>query len=117
MLVDLRSDVPNVLSHSHAYRKESRNTTAQHRKRHAHETVSRLLQGVSADNTKDADWELKVGAMLENTVMHEVGHGLGLRHNFRGSAGTSVECLRNASCTAANGTSISVMDYVPVNIF
>ena len=32
--------------------------------------------------------------------MHEVGHTLGLRHNFRGSAGASAAQLANRGWTA-----------------
>jgi len=53
---------------------------------------------------------------LKSVVMHEVGHTLGLRHNFKGSMGVSWECTRNASCTKEHGLSSSVMDYLPMNI-
>ena len=45
--------------------------------------------------------------------MHEVGHTLGLRHNFRGSAGASAAQLANRSWTASHGFGVSVMDYSP----
>lgn len=43
-----------------------------------------------------------IGQAIKALVMHEVGHTLGLRHNFRGSAGA-----------AADGIGVSVMDYSP----
>ena len=54
-----------------------------------------------------------VGQALKALVMHEVGHTLGLRHNFRGSAGASAAQLANRGWTAAHGLGVSVMDYNP----
>ena len=49
-------------------------------------------------------------------VMHEVGHTLGLRHNFRSSASTPMDQLHNAEFTRENGIYSSVMDYPTVNL-
>ncbi|HXF96111.1 MAG TPA: zinc-dependent metalloprotease, partial [Gemmatimonadales bacterium] len=54
-----------------------------------------------------------VGQALKELVMHEVGHTLGLRHNFRGTATIPRERLTDRAFTAAHGTSGSVMDYNP----
>jgi hypothetical protein len=54
-----------------------------------------------------------VGQALKALVMHEVGHTLGLRHNFRGSAGASAAQLANKGWTASHGFGVSVMDYNP----
>jgi hypothetical protein len=54
-----------------------------------------------------------VGQALKALVMHEVGHTLGLRHNFRGSAGISAEQLSDRDHTAEHGVGVSVMDYNP----
>ncbi len=54
-----------------------------------------------------------VGQALKALVMHEVGHTLGLRHNFRGSAGANAAQLANRSWTASHGLGVSVMDYSP----
>jgi hypothetical protein len=54
-----------------------------------------------------------VGQALKALVMHEVGHTLGLRHNFRGSAGASAAQLANRGWTASHGFGVSVMDYSP----
>ncbi|GMF16889.1 unnamed protein product [Phytophthora fragariaefolia] len=50
-------------------------------------------------------------------IMHEVGHTLGLRHNFAGSTAYSRDQLRNTSFVAEHGLSTSIMDYLPANIF
>jgi hypothetical protein len=54
-----------------------------------------------------------IGEALKALVMHEVGHTLGLRHNFRGSAGISAERLSDRDHTAVHGHGVSVMDYSP----
>ena len=53
---------------------------------------------------------------LKDVVMHEVGHTLGLRHNFRASTVYSVKQLDDPVFTAANGIAGSVMEYNAVNI-
>jgi len=57
-----------------------------------------------------------IGEALKELIMHEVGHTLGLRHNFKGSSGTAVAQLQDTVFTRKNGLSLSVMDYTPVNI-
>jgi hypothetical protein len=47
-------------------------------------------------------------------VAHEVGHTLGLRHNFRGSSILKPNELNDAEKTGRIGQSASVMDYNPV---
>jgi hypothetical protein len=54
-----------------------------------------------------------IGQALKALVMHEIGHTLGLRHNFRGSAGISATQLSDPGYTGRNGLGVSVMDYMP----
>jgi hypothetical protein len=54
-----------------------------------------------------------IGQALKALVMHEVGHTLGLRHNFRGSAGITSEALSDRAHTGRYGLGVSVMDYAP----
>jgi hypothetical protein len=54
-----------------------------------------------------------VGQALKALIMHEVGHTLGLRHNFRGSAGATAGQLASRSWTSSHGLGVSVMDYSP----
>jgi len=49
-------------------------------------------------------------------TMHEVGHTLGLRHNFRSSVDTPMDKLHDTEWTAENGVFSSVMDYPSPNI-
>lgn len=57
-----------------------------------------------------------VAAALKAVVMHEVGHTLGLRHNFRGSTVYSLAQIQDPAFTREHGISGSVMDYNPLNI-
>jgi len=49
-------------------------------------------------------------------TMHEVGHTLGLRHNFRSSSDTPLDRLHDAQWAAERGVFSSVMEYPSVNI-
>jgi Met-zincin/Domain of unknown function (DUF5117) len=54
-----------------------------------------------------------IGQAIKELVMHEFGHTLGLRHNFRGTSAIPAAKLGDRSYTATHGTSASVMDYNP----
>ncbi|MDX1672098.1 MAG: zinc-dependent metalloprotease [Balneolaceae bacterium] len=49
-------------------------------------------------------------------TMHEVGHTLGLRHNFRSSADTPLDRLHDKQWTRQNGVFGSVMEYPTPNV-
>lgn len=53
---------------------------------------------------------------VKETTMHEVGHTLGLRHNFKASTMLKNEQLHDPTITRKQGLSGSVMDYHPVNV-
>ena len=53
---------------------------------------------------------------LKDSVMHEVGHTLGLRHNFRASTVYTQAQLDDPQFTKTHGVSGSVMEYNAVNI-
>lgn len=56
-----------------------------------------------------------IGPLLRDVTMHEVGHTLGLRHNFKAS---SVYTLEQINSEAFKGRPIagSIMEYAPLNI-
>ncbi|WNZ44815.1 zinc-dependent metalloprotease [Leptolyngbya boryana CZ1] len=53
---------------------------------------------------------------MRELIAHEVGHTLGLRHNFHASAMLKPEELNNPAITQQRGLTASVMDYAPVNL-
>jgi hypothetical protein len=53
---------------------------------------------------------------IKDTVMHEVGHALGLRHNFRASRVYSETQLSDPDFTRSHGTTGSVMEYNAINL-
>ena len=53
---------------------------------------------------------------LKDVVTHEVGHTLGLAHNFRASTIYTLGQLENAEFTKVNGIAGSIMDYSALNI-
>ncbi len=57
-----------------------------------------------------------VGQLVEWVVLHELGHDIGLDHNFHASAATPISRLHDRSWTDAHGLAASVMDYLPINL-
>jgi hypothetical protein len=55
-----------------------------------------------------------LGEVIKETVMHEVGHTLGLRHNFKGSSWRTLAEINSSE--KPGDVSGSVMDYNPLNI-
>jgi hypothetical protein len=56
-----------------------------------------------------------MGELIRFVSSHEVGHTLGLRHNFGSSATVPVEKLRDKKWVEANGHTPSIMDYARFN--
>ncbi len=88
----------------------------------AHElSLAGLLEMVQGDAAKGGapkaakgDFpEEFIGAIIKEVVMHEVGHTLGLRHNFKASTWLTLKEINAVKGTATVG---SVMDYNPVNV-
>lgn len=57
-----------------------------------------------------------INQYLRLIIAHEVGHTLGLRHNFRGSTLLPPQEMNNTEITKTKGLTTSVMDYIPPNI-
>jgi len=75
-----------------------------------------LLAGLGViDGTKPMP-EAYLGDAIRDLVMHEVGHTLGLRHNFKSSSAVPYDRLNDKEFTRQNGMATSVMDYLAVNI-
>ena len=56
-----------------------------------------------------------MGELLRYVVRHEIGHALGLRHNFKASSAVTVKQLRDPQWTSIWGTSASTMSYARFN--
>jgi len=71
-------------------------------------------RGDIAPDSPEAD--AFVQAVIKDTIMHEVGHTLGLKHNFKASTTISQAQLKDKAWTEAHGVSGSVMDYNAYNL-
>ena len=75
-----------------------------------------LLAMRAGDAMDPKESERIVHAVLKDVVTHEVGHTLGLRHNFRASTIYTQKQISDPAFTRANGLTGSVMDYNAFNI-
>lgn len=76
-----------------------------------------MTQGAAVDpraRKNKFDDEL-MGDLIRFVSSHEVGHTIGLRHNFGSSSTIPVENLRNPAWIAAHGHTPSIMDYARFN--
>jgi len=109
------------------YRAEQRRIPAYMRDSHSYRCSCNMLGGMSRQlalgsavmasrKRSDAEMEKLVMQGMKEVAMHEVGHTLGLSHNFKASTLYSLKDMNDASKTAETGIGASVMDYNPVNI-
>ncbi|MCF2148313.1 zinc-dependent metalloprotease [Desmonostoc muscorum LEGE 12446] len=76
-----------------------------------------LAMSLLPDNMPNQDQVKEyINQYLRLIIAHEVGHTLGLRHNFRGSTLLPPEEMNNTEITKTKGLTSSVMDYIPPNI-
>ncbi|HUQ27928.1 MAG TPA: zinc-dependent metalloprotease [Usitatibacter sp.] len=78
--------------------------------------ASGLLEARGDLDPTGPEAEAIVKATLKDVITHEVGHTLGLRHNFRASTIYTEQQLANPEFTRKNGLGGSVMDYNAWNI-
>ena len=86
---------------------------------HAHSELSLGLMALAARFDQKPGDKLPDELLLQAIkyiTMHEVGHTLGLRHNFKESSMLTHDQLNNTDITRKQGLVGSVMDYVPVNL-
>ena len=102
--------------HAPARRRRASATTSDE----AGEQMSYALDVLEARGDLDPDSpeaQQFVRDYLKDVTMHEVGHTLGLRHNFRASrAYTDAAARRPGVHRARNGITGSVMEYAPINL-
>ncbi len=58
-----------------------------------------------------------MGKLAGTVLTHEVGHTLGLMHNYMGSTIYPVDSLRNKNFIRKNGLGASIMDYQRLTIW
>jgi hypothetical protein len=75
-----------------------------------------LLEARGEFDPEGPDADRIVAEFLKDVTMHEVGHTLGLRHNFRASIVATQQQLRDRAWAEKNGLTGSVMEYTPVNL-
>ena len=61
--------------------------------------------------------ERYLGLVLKEVVAHEVGHTLGLRHNFKASSWLSLDEVKERQAEGEKPLVASVMDYNPIVLF
>ncbi|MDG2150091.1 MAG: zinc-dependent metalloprotease [Planctomycetota bacterium] len=71
-----------------------------------------MLDVVAPEKTRDEFLQ----DMIQEVTAHEIGHTLGLRHNFKASTWKNMEELEDAEATMEYGTAGSFMDYPAVII-
>ncbi|MEJ5999044.1 zinc-dependent metalloprotease [Paucibacter soli] len=89
---------------------------------YAHEAAAEMgfamdvleARGEIAPDSPEA--EAFVQARIKDVIMHEVGHTLGLKHNFKASTTVTQAQLSDKAYTEAKGISGSVMDYNAYNL-
>ncbi|MFE4106571.1 zinc-dependent metalloprotease [Almyronema epifaneia] len=74
------------------------------------------LATLQLGSTDRLDLDTYIYQYLRALTAHEVGHTLGLRHNFRGSLMLSPAELHDPSITRSRGLVSSLMDYFPINL-
>ena len=72
-------------------------------------------EGSSGDSI-DGIPEWFLGPVLSELVSHEVGHTLGLRHNFKSSSIYTLEQINSPEVKGKKPFAGSVMDYLPINV-
>jgi hypothetical protein len=75
-----------------------------------------LLEAREEIGPDSPEAEAFVKRAIKGTIMHEVGHVLGLKHNFKGSTTVTAAQLQDRAYTETHGLGNSVMEYVPVNL-
>lgn len=86
-----------------------------HRNRLAGQAILRTMRTSRFDN-EEIEMEELIRQALVDLILHEIGHTIGLNHNFRASHLYNREQIHDKELTAKTGVISSVMDYAPINL-
>ncbi len=75
-----------------------------------------LALGGAAKPLVPEEFKKLVQQVVKFAAIHEVGHTLGLRHNFKASGLYTLEEINTPEKTKDTGLGASVMDYYPINL-
>ncbi len=73
-------------------------------------------EAAPGDQMIDGIPEAFIGPLLADLTVHEVGHTLGLRHNFKGSSIYTYAEINSDAVKGKKPFASSVMDYIPINV-
>ena len=84
----------------------------------AQECTAGILEMLAQGKIKDIEDvpEEYIYDALKSLSCHEVGHTLGLRHNFKGSMTIPLKQIHNSEYTSKNSIGNSIMEYLPCNV-
>lgn len=106
--VELPKELPHVHRHGHNC------TLCTEMQQQMGFAAATLLAAGATENGEVPDELIHQG--LKEVVMHEVGHTLGLRHNFKASTWKTLDEINDKEGGLKDGIVASVMDYAPANI-
>lgn len=95
-------------------KKENNNTKNGEKKDEKKDTKKSSRQEKEKANAEKLEQIILAG--VKDVVMHEVGHTLGLRHNFKASSWLTLEEINKPDRSKEFGIAGSVMDYLPINV-
>ncbi|MDR2439565.1 MAG: zinc-dependent metalloprotease [Planctomycetaceae bacterium] len=95
-------------------KKEKDNTKNGEKKDEKKDTKKSSRQEKEKANAEKLERIILAG--VKDLVMHEVGHTLGLRHNFKASSWLTLEEINKPERSKEFGIAGSVMDYLPINV-
>jgi hypothetical protein len=76
-----------------------------------------IVDPVRYGRTSDPMPEQFLHDYIFSTVVHEMGHNLGMQHNFIGHEAYTAAQVQSESFTRAHGITSSVMEYAPLNLW
>lgn len=80
-------------------------------------TMQASMLRLGADIADERVPERLLGELIKKVVTHEVGHSLGLRHNFKASSWLDLDEIKRRRDNTDLPTAASVMDYSPLLFF